>query len=166
MTWPHLITANYARLHGRLILLTMMFLLPTEFWACTLSWAFSVVRGVSWWMFSAAAVKSAGRSQTFTVQSRLPETTKEAFILNKRTQVEVYFSVDLEDVALGYWNTSCDTWSRRWSPQHWCGWHPGPHSAHGRCPCATHRLTCPVSKEATHLVNLQNICWHMELKLD
>lgn len=132
----------------------MTFLLPTEFWVCTLSWAFSVVRGLSWWMLSSAAVKSAGRSQTFTVQSRLPDTTKEAFILNKHTQVEVYFSVDVEDVASEDCKTSYGTWSRRWSPQHWCGCSPGPHSAHGRCPCTTHRLTCPTSKEATHLLDL------------
>lgn len=64
------------------------------------------------------------------------------------------FSFDLEDVALGFWNTSYDTLSRRWSPQHWCDCSPGPHSAHGHCPCATHRLTCPASKEVTHLFAL------------
>lgn len=42
--------------------------------------------------------------------------------------------------------TRCDTWSRRCSPQHWCGWSPGPHSAHAHCPSATHKLTCPTDK--------------------
>lgn len=50
------------------------------FLSCTLSWAFSVVRGFSWWISSPE--NSAGRSHTFTVQSWLPVATKDAFILD------------------------------------------------------------------------------------
>ncbi len=53
--------------------------------ACTLSCDFSVVRGVSWWMSGPVVDKSAGRSHTFTVQSWLPDTMKEAFILDTNT---------------------------------------------------------------------------------
>lgn len=67
------------------------------------------------------------------------------------TQGKVYLSAGLEDVALAYWTTSYDTWSRRRRPQHWCGCSPGPHSAHCHRPCATHRPTCPASTDATHL---------------
>lgn len=56
---------------------------------CTLSWAFSVVRGLSWWMSSPAVVRSAGRSHTFTVKSWLPDTMNDAFILNKDTHKEL-----------------------------------------------------------------------------
>lgn len=52
-------------------------------------------------MLSSAAAKSAGRSHTFTVQSRLPDATKEAFILNKHTGEGAFISVYLEDLALG-----------------------------------------------------------------
>lgn len=53
-------------------------------------------------MLSSAAAKSAGRSHTFTVQSRLPDATKEAFILNKHTRGGGgVISVYLEDLALG-----------------------------------------------------------------
>lgn len=48
---------------------------------CTLSWAFSVVRGLSWWN-SVPAAGSSGKSHTFRVQSWLPVTTKAAFNLN------------------------------------------------------------------------------------
>lgn len=51
----------------------------------TFSWAFSVVRAVSWCTPSPVAVTSAGRSHTFTVQSWLPDTMKDAFILNRNT---------------------------------------------------------------------------------
>lgn len=64
-----------------------LFLFPTEVCieGCTLSWAFSVVRGISWCIPSPVVVKSTGRSHTFSVQSWLPDTMKDAFILNKNT---------------------------------------------------------------------------------
>lgn len=133
---------------------------PPQWTFClsTLSWAFSVVRGVSWQISSED--RSGGRSHTFTVQSWLPVATKEAFILwtNSRVINAHRNSDALQSIQSspgpninqmkakirrqGIWRA---TWSSWWILQHWCGWCPGPHSTPDRCRCpsATHAPTCP-----------------------
>lgn len=67
-----------------------------------------------------------------------------------KTRMEMFISLFIWMLFLGRCFFKV-TWNRRLSPLHWCGWSLGPRIARAHFPSATHRLSCPTDKDATHV---------------
>ena len=139
------------------LFLTFMSLM-FSFGSCTLSWAFSVVRGVSGWISVSAPENVAGKSHTFTVQSWLPVATNDAFILETHTDTDCLntFSIKLSEACVTWTDVRLWDWGR--SP----GAADGAHGVGvtGALGHTSHQAAVTVHLPHTHWPVLEtDTCW-------